>query len=63
MSLFPHNFEAFIVGGIVRILRGVPLPLDMSNFRSFSHQVDRILKTTKRKIHIYPEGSLQPYCR
>ena len=59
----PHNFEAFFVGGIVRILRGVPLPSDMTNFKQFSRQIDKTLQCTKKKVHIYPEGELVPYGR
>ena len=59
----PHNFEVFFVGGIVRILRGVPLPDGMSNFRRFSQQIDDALQHTKKKVHIYPEGEIEPYSK
>ena len=59
----PHNFEAFIIGAIVRILRGIPLPTDISNFRRFSKQIDYELRTSKKKIHFYPEGEIVPYSR
>ncbi|MEF9864059.1 MAG: lysophospholipid acyltransferase family protein [Christensenellaceae bacterium] len=58
-----HNLEAFIVGGIVKILRGVPLPLDVKNFENFSQQISELLSTTTRKVHLYPEGEIMPYCK
>ncbi len=58
-----HNFEAFLVGGLVRVMRGVPLPEDIKNFERFSTQVNDVLQRTKRKIHIYPEGEIAPYSK
>lgn len=58
-----HNFEAFIIGGLVRVLRGVPLPSDLKNFERFSAQMNDTLQNTTRKVHIYPEGELSPYCK
>ena len=59
----PHNFEVFILGHVVRIMRGIPLPTDLTNFRHFSKQIDDALQTTKKKIHFYPEGEIAPYSR
>lgn len=58
-----HNFEAFIIGGLVRVLRGVPLPSDLKNFERFSEQMNDTLKNTTRKVHMYPEGEISPYSR
>lgn len=58
-----HNFEAFIVGGLVRVLRGVPLPSDIKNFERFSEQMNDVLQHTTRKVHMYPEGKISPYSR
>jgi 1-acyl-sn-glycerol-3-phosphate acyltransferase len=60
-----HNFEMFFLGGIVRILRGVPLPPpdDVKCFLKFQEDVNNVLQTTKHKVHIYPEASIEPYCR
>ncbi len=58
-----HNFEAFIVGGLVRVLRGVPLPEDLVNFEHFSAQMSDILQNTTKRIHMYPEGEILPYSR
>jgi 1-acyl-sn-glycerol-3-phosphate acyltransferase len=59
----PHNFEVFVLGGIVRIMRGIPLPSDLPNFRHFAGQINDALRTTKKKIHFYPEGEIIPYSR
>ncbi|MEA4852885.1 MAG: lysophospholipid acyltransferase family protein [Christensenella sp.] len=58
-----HNFEAFIIGGLVRVLRGVPLPSDLRNFERFSEQMNDVLSNTNRKVHIYPEAAIDPYSR
>lgn len=58
-----HNFEAFIIGGLVRVLRGVPLPSDLKNFERFSEQMNDTLRNTTRKVHMYPEGEIAPYSR
>lgn len=58
-----HNFEAFIIGGLVRVLRGVPLPSDLKNFERFSEQMNDVLQHTTRKVHMYPEGEIAPYSK
>lgn len=58
-----HNFEAFLLGGLVRVMRGIPLPEDIKNFERFSNQVGEVLQNTNKKIHFYPEGEIVPYCR
>ena len=47
----------------MRVLRGVPLPSDLKNFERFSAQMNDTLQNTTRKVHIYPEGELSPYCK
>lgn len=59
----PHNFEAFIVGGLVRVLRGIPLPSDIKDLENFTKQIDNLLQTTTHKVHFYPEGEIDPYSR
>lgn len=59
----PHNFEVFVVGGLARVLRGIPLPSDIHHFSRFSEQVNELLRTTKRKVHFYPEGEIEPNAR
>ncbi len=58
-----HNFEAFLVGGLVRVMRGIPLPEDLKNFERFLTQVGDALRHSTRKIHFYPEGEIAPYSR
>lgn len=58
-----HNFEAFLIGGLVRVLRGVPLPDDIQNFKRFSMQLNQMLQHTSKRLLIYPEGEILPYSR
>lgn len=58
-----HNLEAFVLGGLVRVMRGIPLPDDIKNFEIFSAQVSNVLQNTTRKIHMFPEGEIAPYSR
>ncbi len=58
-----HNFEAFLVGGLVRVMRGIPLPEELSDFERFSEQVGDVLQRTNRKIHMFPEGEIAPFSR
>lgn len=58
-----HNFEAFVIGGLVRVIRGVPLPEDMKNFTRFSMQMNQMLQHTNKRLLIYPEGEILPYSR
>ena len=58
-----HNLEAFVVGGLVRVLRGVPLPDDMQNFKRFSMQINQMLRHTSKRLLVYPEGEILPYSR
>lgn len=58
-----HNFEAFIIGGLVRVMGGVPLPEEIKSFERFSEQINDVLKNTTRKVHIFPEGEIEPYAK
>lgn len=60
-----HNFEMFVAGVFVRILRGVPLPPtdDLKSFTKFQGDINSLLKNTRHKVHLYPEASIDPYCR
>ncbi len=58
-----HNLEAFVLGGFVRVMRGVPIPEDRANFERFSRQVGDVLQNTKKRIHMFPEGEIKPYSR
>lgn len=56
-----HNLEVFLLGGIVRIMRGMPLPEDTENFEVMSAQIVERLQTSNAKVHIYPEGEVEAY--
>jgi 1-acyl-sn-glycerol-3-phosphate acyltransferase len=60
-----YNFEMFLAGGLVRVLRGVPLPptSDIKSFEKFQADINHLLQTTHHKVHMYPEASIEPYCR
>lgn len=58
-----HNFEAFIIGGLVRVMRGVPLPDDMQNFQRFAMQMNQMLQHTSKRLLFYPEGEILPYSK
>lgn len=56
-----HNLEVVFVGAFNRIMGAIPLPTDMTNFRYFCKDINNSLKTSKRKLHIYPEGEIEPH--
>lgn len=56
-----HNFEAFLLGGLVRVMRGVPLPSKMRHFERFTNQLSTVLQDTKHKVLIFPEGEIEPF--
>lgn len=58
-----HNLEVFLVGIFNRIMRAVPLPEDLENFRHMSREIDEVLTETKHKVHVFPEGEIAPYDR
>lgn len=58
-----HNLEVFLLGTFNRAMRAVPLPEDMKNFRYFSKAINKLLRTTKHKLHVFPEGEILPYAR
>lgn len=58
-----HNFEAFVLGGLVRVLKAVPLPDETKHFERFYEQVSDLLKNTTHKVHMYPEGEIDHYSK
>lgn len=56
-----HNLEVVFVGAFNRIMRAVPLPSDMRNFSYFTSAMNRLLSTTHNRLHIFPEGEIQPH--
>lgn len=55
-----HNLEVVFVGAFNRIMGAVPLPSDMGNFRNFCKAINYTLQTSRRKLHVYPEGEIEP---
>ncbi|MBD5560503.1 MAG: 1-acyl-sn-glycerol-3-phosphate acyltransferase [Clostridia bacterium] len=55
-----HNLEVVFVGTFNHIMGAIPLPEDMRNFRYFCQAVNECLATSKRKLHVYPEGEIEP---
>ena len=60
-----HNMEMFLLGPIVRLIRGTPLPdpTDRACFSKFRDDVNELLRTTTHKVTVFPEASIEPYCR
>lgn len=56
-----HNLEVVFIGWFNRIMRAVPLPEDLRNFNHFTQAINKLLRTTKHKVHIFPEGEISPY--
>lgn len=55
------NFKIPIVRHLIRFLYAIPIPYKISHKEKFLNEIDEALKKNK-SIHIYPEGSLWPYC-
>lgn len=60
-----QNFEMFIVGLFVHILRGIPLPAvqDVRSLKKFRTDINHMLQTTTHKMHVFPEASVEPFYR
>lgn len=58
-----HNLEVFLLGIFNRAMRAVPLPEDTANLRHFTKAINKLLSTTKHKLHVFPEGEILPYAR
>ena len=60
-----HNFDLFVLGGMIRCLGAIPLP-DTSKreaFLKFQQDINGLLKKGKEKVHIFPEGIIEPKSR
>lgn len=56
------NFEIPVVKWLITLLDAIPIPRDKSHTSYFSTCIDSLLAKGKT-VHIYPEGSLLPYCK
>ncbi len=54
------SFEIPFVRKLIKLLRAVPIPTEISNKKFFVKQLDEALKNG-RIIHFYPEKALWPY--
>lgn len=54
------NFKIPIVKQLIMLLNALPIPKNTNYLDKFIHSIDNILKS-KKTVHFYPEGSLNPY--
>ena len=54
------NIDLPFIGKLVRLLRGIPIPLKISEKEKFYEEISNLLKNGET-VHIYPEGMLRPY--
>lgn len=55
------NFEIPFVKWLITILKAIPIPKNKEFTHDFMNSIDGLLQEGKT-VHIYPEGSLLPYC-
>lgn len=56
-----ENLKMPFVGHLVDDLGGIPIPGRISGFRGFMEGIEATLRQGDA-IHLFPEGSLEPYC-
>lgn len=56
-----ENLKMPFVGHLVDDLGGIPIPGKISGFRGFMEGIEATLRQGDA-IHLFPEGSLEPYC-
>ena len=54
------NIDLPFIGKLVRLLRGIPIPLKISEKEKFYEEISNLLKNGET-VHIYPAGMLRPY--
>lgn len=54
------NVEIPFIGKLVKLLRGIPIPIKISEKEKFYENIAELLKNGET-VHIYPEGMLRPY--
>lgn len=55
------NLQMPFVGHLVDDLGGIPIPGKLSEFRGFMEGIEAALRQGDA-VHLFPEGSLEPYC-
>ncbi|WP_270506094.1 lysophospholipid acyltransferase family protein [Eubacterium limosum] len=56
-----ENLKMPFVGHLVDDLGGIPIPGKLSEFRGFMERIEATLRQGDA-VHLFPEGSLEPYC-
>lgn len=56
-----ENLKMPFVGHLVDDLGGIPIPGKLSEFRGFMEGIEATLRQGDA-VHLFPEGSLEPYC-
>ncbi|WP_133967910.1 lysophospholipid acyltransferase family protein [Eubacterium limosum] len=56
-----ENLKMPFVGHLVDDLGGIPIPGKLSEFRGFMERIEATLSQGDA-VHLFPEGSLEPYC-
>ncbi len=54
------NCKIPVVGLLVRLLRGIPIPTKLDDKKGFYEKISKLLKEGET-VHIYPEGELRLY--
>lgn len=55
------SFKIPFVRKLIKLLKALPIPKDISNKKCFINEVNHLLQTGNI-VHIYPEVALWPYC-
>lgn len=55
------SFKIPFVRKLIKLLRALPIPKDITNKKHFINEVNHLLQTGNI-VHVYPEVALWPYC-
>lgn len=56
------SFKIPFVRKLIKLLKAIPIPKDINNKKNFLKAIDTLLQN-EEVVHVYPEGSLVPYCK
>ncbi len=56
------SFKIPFVRKLIKLLKAIPIPTDINNKKNFLKAIDKLLSNNEL-VHVYPEGSLVPYCK
>ena len=54
------SFKIPFVRRLIKLLRAIPIPKDLTNKRNFTKEINKLLQEG-RIVHFYPEAALWPY--